>query len=304
MPDKYFTFLYIPVNNAEPRTMRVRRSSVYVLGAALVCLLIVASAFGIKYSGKVALGYHLAQLEQENAELKDQLVQVDSDVDALRRQVMQNFDFQRKARLLANLDEIGDDVTEVGVGGPDYGRIRAISHLDPESRERILETHADIDKLLRQAELQRASYTDIINSLETTDEKLRTTPSLYPVNVGFVSSNFGRRMDPLTGRRTMHRGIDFSARLGTPVFATADGVVTFSGTWKTYGHVVEVSHGHGIVTRFAHLQKRLVRKGQKVRRGDLIARVGASGKSTFSHLHYEVERDGNRVDPRKYLIAR
>ena len=100
----------------------------------------------------------------------------EAELDDLRRQVAQNFDFQRKARLLANLDEIGDDVTEVGVGGPDYAGIRAISHLDPESRQRLLGTHADIGKLVRQAELQRSSYTEIINSLETTDETLRTTP--------------------------------------------------------------------------------------------------------------------------------
>jgi murein DD-endopeptidase MepM/ murein hydrolase activator NlpD len=100
----------------------------------------------------------------------------------------------------------------------------------------------------------------------------------------------------------MHRGLDFAARLGTPVQSPADGVVTFSGKWKTYGEVIEISHGYGYVTRFAHLQKRLVKKGQRVRRDDIIGRVGSSGKSTFSHLHYEIEKDGNRVDPLKFVL--
>jgi murein DD-endopeptidase MepM/ murein hydrolase activator NlpD len=140
--------------------------------------------------------------------------------------------------------------------------------------------------------------------LEEANDIQRRTPSLRPVNVGFVSSYFGRRMDPISGRRSVHRGIDFSARKGTPVVAPADGVVTFSGRWKTYGKVVEISHGYGYVTRYAHLEKQLVRKGQKVKRGDVIARVGSSGKSTFSHLHYEVVSDGTRVNPLKYIVSR
>jgi murein DD-endopeptidase MepM/ murein hydrolase activator NlpD len=109
-------------------------------------------------------------------------------------------------------------------------------------------------------------------------------------------------MDPITGRRTMHRGVDFSARLGTAVMATADGVVTFSGVWQTYGNVVELSHGSGFVTRYCHLQRRLVQKGQKVTRGDIIGRVGSTGRSTFSHLHYEIEQNGERIDPLRYVL--
>jgi len=110
-------------------------------------------------------------------------------------------------------------------------------------------------------------------------------------------------MDPISGRRTMHRGVDFSARLGTPVVATADGVVTYSGVWQTYGNVVEVSHGNGFVTRYAHLQRRLVSKGQRVTRGDVVGRVGSTGRSTFSHLHYEIEHSGERVDPMRFVLA-
>jgi len=97
--------------------------------------------------------------------------------------------------------------------------------------------------------------------------------------------------------------VDFSARMGTPVAVTADGVVTYSGVEQTYGNVVEVSHGSGFVTRYAHLQRRLVQKGQRVTRGDVIGRVGSTGRSTFSHLHYEIERAGERVDPLRFVLA-
>jgi murein DD-endopeptidase MepM/ murein hydrolase activator NlpD len=218
--------------------------------------------------------------------------------------VAQNFDFQKKARILAQLEDLSDDVAEVGIGGTGYEYVQTVSYLDQPTRDKIMSARTDVEKLLRQAELQRNGYQEIISSLQATSDRQRSTPSLRPVNVGFLTSRFGRRMDPITGRRSMHRGVDFSARKGTPVFAPADGVITFSGRWKTYGKVVEISHGYGYVTRYAHLEKQLVRKGQKVKRGDIIARVGQTGKSTFSHLHYEVEVDGKRVDPLKYILSR
>ncbi len=302
MKNKYFTFLYIPTDHSEPRTLRVRRAVVYTLLSAVVLALGVGSWAVSQYSSAVSDAYKLSRLERHNEQLRGELGELGSDIEGLQRQVAQNFDFQKKARLLANLDDISDDVTEVGVGGPDYVYIESISDIDGESRNRVVDARADIEKLMRQTRLQRESYLGIMASLEATNDLLRSTPSLRPVNVGFVTSRFGPRIDPYTGRKKAHRGVDYSARKGTPVFATADGVIAFSGRWKRYGEVVEISHGHGYITRFAHLEKRLVRKGQKVRRGDVIGRVGSTGKSTFAHLHYEVEKDGHRVNPLRYVI--
>ncbi len=304
MPNRYFEFLYIPAENARPRPLKIRRAVVYALAGALVLGAGVATWASVKYSDRIRETYRLASVERQNGQLRRQIDELTGELDLLQNQVAQNFDFQKKARILANLDELSADVAEVGVGGPDVALIRSMSDLDAPTRERIVSARADIEKLLRQAQLQRDSYQEIIASLEETNEKLRTTPSLRPVSVGFVSSWYGWRMDPISGRRTMHRGLDFSARLGTPVSSVADGVVSFSGRYKTYGEVVEITHGQGFVTRYAHMQKRLVRKGQKVRRGDVIGRVGSTGKSTFSHLHYEVLKDGRRVNPVRYVLTR
>jgi murein DD-endopeptidase MepM/ murein hydrolase activator NlpD len=303
MQPKYFTFLYIPAENAEPKPLRMRRSLVYAVLGVMGLGVAVAGAAAMMYSGKIRETYKLARLEHQNERLEEELDRFSSELDGLRRQVSQNFDFQKKARLLANLDDLAEDVTEVGVGGPDFAYVRSLGDLDSQTRAQLFSARQDVGKLLRQSRLQQESYGEIIASLEATNEVLRATPSLAPVNVGFVSSGFGWRMDPITGRRTMHRGLDFSARLGTPVYAPADGVVTFSGTWRTYGEVIEVSHGQGYLTRYAHLQKRLVREGQRIRRGDVLGRVGSSGKSTFSHLHYEVEKDGKRVNPQRYVLS-
>lgn len=303
MRDRFLTFLYLPDGASEPRTLRVRRN---VLVSLVVTIMVALGASGwtvLRYSSRLKDAYRVEILEKQNADLGAELATLEGELETLRRQVAQNFDFQKRARILANLEDLGDDVTEVGIGGTGLGSAQSLAALDPETRDRLVGARGDIDKLLRQARLQKREYEEILAILEAGTEGLRTTPSLRPVNVGFVSSRYGWRMDPITGQRTMHRGVDYSARMGTPVHATADGVVTFSGVWQTYGNVVEISHGDGFVTRYAHLQRRLVQKGQRVTRGDVIARVGSTGRSTFSHLHYEIERQGERVDPLRFVLA-
>ncbi len=119
---------------------------------------------------------------------------------------------------------------------------------------------------------------------------------------GWTSSRFGYRASPFTGKREFHKGIDISARMGSPVVATADGMVAFSGLDRGYGRTIVLKHGYGLKTRYAHLKRILVKKGQFVKRGEIIGLVGNSGRSTGSHLHYEVHLNGVPVNPMKYII--
>ena len=120
----------------------------------------------------------------------------------------------------------------------------------------------------------------------------------------WFSHGFGWRKDPFTGRREFHRGIDIVAPVNTGVQASADGVVARSGRSPDLGNVLEIAHGYGYLTRYAHLNEFLVRRGDRVKRGELIGRVGSTGRSTGPHLHYEVFRDGRRVNPWKHLGQR
>jgi murein DD-endopeptidase MepM/ murein hydrolase activator NlpD len=129
---------------------------------------------------------------------------------------------------------------------------------------------------------------------------LASTPSLAPVS-GFFSDGFGWRRDPIDGSREFHKGIDIVAPTGTPVRASADGLVTAAGRMSGYGAMIHVAHGYGLATRYGHLSRVLVSPGQRVKRGDVIGLVGSTGRSTGPHLHYEVFRTGAQVDPRKYL---
>ncbi|MBZ0072656.1 MAG: M23 family metallopeptidase [Thiohalobacteraceae bacterium] len=128
-------------------------------------------------------------------------------------------------------------------------------------------------------------------------------PAGRPVASGWLSSYFGKRTDPFTGRPAMHAGVDFAGKLGSDILAVAAGVVTWSGKRSGYGELIEINHGNGYVTRYGHNQKNLVKAGETVKQGQKIALMGSSGRSTGPHVHYEVLRDGRRIDPARYLTA-
>lgn len=135
------------------------------------------------------------------------------------------------------------------------------------------------------------------------DRKLNAavTPSAWPVQGSWISSGFGVRMDPFTGHRAMHEGVDIAARFGGPIYAASDGVVNWAADKVGYGLVVEVTHESGLITRYAHTSEILVKEGDRVNKGQEIARVGTTGRSTGPHLHFEVIRDGQPVNPSRYL---
>ncbi|AKO64801.1 peptidase M23 [Methylophilales bacterium MBRSG12] len=128
-----------------------------------------------------------------------------------------------------------------------------------------------------------------------------TLPDLYPVSVGYRSSSYGWRIDPMLGVRSFHEGLDFSAAEGDDIKATASGIVIAAGKAPDYGNYVKIKHGGGIETRYAHASKLLVKKGDLVNKDQVIALVGNTGRSTGPHLHYEIRLNGRSLDPRKYL---
>ncbi|MGD8617946.1 MAG: M23 family metallopeptidase [Gammaproteobacteria bacterium] len=129
----------------------------------------------------------------------------------------------------------------------------------------------------------------------------RVMPSGRPVEDGWLSSNYGKRNDPFTGKQEFHKGLDFAGKKGSEVIVVGDGVVTWAGKRSGYGNMIEVSHGNGYVTRYGHNQKHLVKVGDTVRKGQQIALMGSTGRSTGPHVHFEVMRDGKTVNPAKYI---
>jgi murein DD-endopeptidase MepM/ murein hydrolase activator NlpD len=219
---------------------------------------------------------------------------------------------QQLARLqtrLSRLDALGERLTELaelsdgefdfssepGLGGPEL-RNKSASH-ETDVQE-VIDRLADrIDdrtqqmKLLEQLIMNRSVDSNAILDF-------------VPVQEGYVSSSFGRRSDPITGRIAMHTGTDFSAPRGTAIFAVGAGVVTFSGRNGAYGNMVEIAHGDGYKTRYAHAHELKVAKGDLVSKGQEIATVGSTGRSTGPHLHFEVYRNGMAVNPARYIALK
>jgi len=156
-------------------------------------------------------------------------------------------------------------------------------------------------KLQEITEVEEQSYAFLSELLQEKVERLLATPSIIPTR-GFISSNFGFRYNPFSGSRTFHAGIDIANRVGTKIFAPADGLVTYTGSLGGFGNVVRIEHGFGIVTKYGHNSKITVKKGDRVKRGDLIAEMGSSGRSTGPHLHYQVEMKGRSVNPKHFIL--
>ena len=161
----------------------------------------------------------------------------------------------------------------------------------------------DIDQVQEQIEYSMKTVGAIKDYLRTQKDLYLATPSGFPVP-GMISSAYGNRVNPISGLSEFHRGLDISTAKDTPVTATADGVVVFSGWNRGGGNVVVVAHGHGFSTYYAHNRKNVVQVGQSVRRGDVIGYVGSTGSATGSHVHYEVWHNGKNENPIKYIERR
>jgi murein DD-endopeptidase MepM/ murein hydrolase activator NlpD len=142
-----------------------------------------------------------------------------------------------------------------------------------------------------------------LGRMDAMERALAAIPTSMPAAVMMMSSGFGYRSDPFTGAGAMHNGLDFKGPIGTPILAAADGRITHAGSQGGYGNTIEITHANGLVTRYAHLSGFNVKLGQKVARGAQIARMGSTGRSTGSHLHFEVRLNGQAINPRKFLEA-
>ncbi len=240
-------------------------------------------------------------LKDVNAAQKAEIQGLSSKISGIESRLAKLKSFDKKIRIIANLEEPNSGEEEpMGMGGasPDE---EGFPTLGAKRNALIDQMNADLAQLESEASLQEESFTKLEGLLEEKSSLLSSTPSVLPSR-GWITSTYGKRKDPFTARRTPHKGIDIANRTGTPVIAPADGIVTKVTRLKSLGRMVEVNHGYGIKTRYGHLSKSLVKVGKKVKRGDKIASMGSSGRSTGPHLHYEVFVNGVNVNPSKYIL--
>lgn len=187
-----------------------------------------------------------------------------------------------------------DFSTPAAVGGPELPDERSVAYTAPTFAEALTDLAVTLDR----REQQLSILERLMDSKRLAE---RTELSGRPITMGWLSSRFGQRTDPFSGRLTTHRGVDFAAKEGSDVVATGGGVVTYAGQRWGYGNLIEINHGNGFATRYAHIKDILVTNGDIVRAGDVIATVGSTGRSTGPHVHYEVLKNGQQVNPAPYI---
>jgi murein DD-endopeptidase MepM/ murein hydrolase activator NlpD len=202
-------------------------------------------------------------------------------------------------RMIFGIDPIDSSIRKAGFGGANrYKQYEGYSYSDL-----VIETRKNIDKLKKQLFIQSKSFDEVIDLAKNKAEMLASIPAIQPIsndNLNRMASGFGMRIDPIYKTKKFHYGMDFSAPIGTPIYATGNGVVEKikrSRSKKDYGNYILINHGYDYQSFYAHLDKVLVSKGQKVNRGDLIGHVGNTGKSTAPHLHYEIRYKKQKINP-------
>lgn len=298
---KQHTLIFVPHARAKFRKWRFSTSQ---------ALLVIAPLALLTVGGIVALGLWLSasfdrqqleQIEQENAELRTVNSRFETSIKDLETKLQ---DYQQRIHKLAIVAGVSDltPTNEPGIGGIDRQPLRGnapgAASLPMGGPEPLLD---DLSQLKGQAASIEQSMSVLQQSFDDRRLRLLNMPTIAPVK-GIVTSGFGNRRDPFTGRLAFHEGLDIVAPVGKEVHATGDGIVTKAGMETGYGRVVYVSHGFGVTSVYGHLSGFKVEQGQKVRRGQVLGFVGSSGRSTGNHLHYEIRLDGQSTNPLAYIL--
>ncbi len=302
MSKRRWTIIVVPQGSSASKIVEVSITALKLAGSLVAVVSVIGLLLGYATVRRSLNLARAERLERENTRLAAELNAMHGRVSALSDTVQSLEQRDTQLRLLANLDPIDPEVHEAGIGGP-----RPPGAMADASEETGLvgvagQVRVDLNAMIRRANLLANSFREAGDSLAIHADRLAATPSIMPT-AGWLSSAFSRmRSHPILHELRAHEGLDVSAPSGTPIEAPANGTVIQTGWEAGYGNMLVIDHGYGIVTKFAHASRILVRAGQRVRRGERIALVGSTGLSTGPHLHYEVHVNGRPVNPLRYIL--
>lgn len=290
----------------SPSRGRVRQFKIarvwFFVGLGIILGSLAVGVYGFyQHLGAKEDRQRLSSLLHENSTQQDQIKSIAGDLDDLKEQMVRLRQMDKRIRVIANLEHGNSGVKVRGIGGvnPDEGLLKSLGH---EPKERLVgRVREELGNMQDFAVMQEESFLTLEDGLRDKQKLLTHTPSVWPTN-GWLTSGFGYRESPFTGMREFHPGVDVATRLGTPIIAPAAGVVVEIGKAEAPGRFVRLNHGFGYQTYYAHLEDVVVKKGQQVKRGEMIATVGNTGRSTGPHLHYEVLVKDLPVNPLRYAL--
>ena len=291
---KFYTIMIVPHAAAKFRRIKVSKNFLVAAGCFLGLVFTAGLMFPHYLLRSSQLTASLQRLAQENSELKKTNEKFDESLADLRSRLAE---FETKATKFAMMAGVEDtsSAQQMAAGGSSFD----LKGLSPKASQAVIE--AEIGTLKERSGALQDTFRVLDVAFQKQSLLLSSTPSIYPVH-GLLGNGYGWRRDPFTGMRDFHQGLDLVAPLGTKVVAPADGIVTKIGPSGGFGNSVFISHGYGIITRYGHLATYNVKVGQRVKRGDVIATVGSTGRSTGPHLHYELLVHQRNVDPIKYIL--
>ncbi len=303
--DHEYHIVVFPGATSQPRRFSLKRRTVRILLVFLLVAAILETAFLVQYVTQSGEVWELQTLRSEATQHRQQATALSSAMEDLRKQLSTMREINIRMRVMLGLDPPKSSPSNQGLGGKEE------TYVAPQEGG-LGGEHESYSEIAYQLQQQLTWLKDEASNQERHLRELNTivgdrraqwaaTPSIWPVH-GWVSSGFGRRVSPFTGRDTLHGGIDISAPMHTPVIAPAGGTVMAAHSDSGLGNMVVLTHGHGMRTIYGHMSKVKVKTGQILKRGDLIGWVGSTGLSTGPHLHYEVEVKGSNVDPLKFII--
>jgi len=300
LANESFTLIVVPDRQAEVKRFRLKRSWLVQTAVAASMVLVVGIALVVHYNSVVGEARENPALRDENLKLKaelavirEQLTHIAGTLDRVER-------FDQKLRAITLLSDpqrnLAMGPTEpVPAGASENQFVRSSGSEAPQAMLQKL------DKISAEATRQEQSLQELQAYFSGQKSLLGSVPSVWPTR-GWVTSDFGSRVDPYTSERVMHAGLDIAGPHGKEIVAPSEGTVVFAGLEGGYGNVLVIDHGYGIKTRYGHLASIKVKAGERVKRGDLIAAMGNTGRSTGPHLHYEVRVNGIAQNPRKFIL--
>jgi murein DD-endopeptidase MepM/ murein hydrolase activator NlpD len=324
------TFLVVSNRKGNTRKVTVPVSTLRAFAVSGVIALIILAAGLLDYMGLLGQSIENKKLRADNSLLKNQFQAVEGKVQTLEARLERVNSFVTKLKLITDIgperslqlamgpvpkpgqqmDDFNEPVSDREVAS--ISRKEEVFTKEPalaiEKDELAAEANRDfamlsvrVDKLVTETNMREQGVLELWETLSERQSLMNATPSIRPVN-GWFTSKFGYRLSPFSGLPMMHQGADIAASPGAPVYVPADGIVSYVGYDSGYGNLISIDHGYGVVTRYGHNSRVYVTVGQKVKRRDIIAAVGNTGRSTGPHLHYEVRVNGIPMDPTNYVL--
>jgi len=290
---KFFSFQYL----SSDRLHQINFSVLNILASFALILIIFIGAnyyLSVGFSNQ----YYQDKLKETDEKYADVSQELLTKITQLEQELLLIEERDKELRTYAAIPPISEDVKIQGTGGS----VEETSIEDKNATSILFQLKDKIDSLSYAVNLEKDSYRTIFNKIKSNEKMYSHTPSISPVEA-YLGSGYGYRTDPIDGKRRMHRGLDFAVNLNTDVVATGDGVVKKAQYDSGWGRYVKIDHGYGYETIYAHLYKINVKKGQKIKRGDLVGKSGNSGRAAGFHLHYEVHKNKKVEDPAKYFFT-